>query len=135
MKNLFYKLSAKTLITLPLAMLVLVSFELSTQKAKTDMNSNEKLNTYVIEREIPNAGDMNSDELKAASKASNAVIDELKPGIEWKQSYVVDDKLYCVFKAQDTSLIMEHARRADVPANSIRPVSAIIDPSTANGSD
>lgn len=135
MKNLFYKSSAKTLITLPLAMLVLVSCDHSTQKAKTDMNSNDKLNTYVIEREIPNAGDMSSDELKAASKASNAVIDELKPGIEWKQSYVVGDKLYCVFKAQDTSLIMEHARRADVPANSIRPVSAIIDPSTANGSD
>lgn len=135
MKNLFYKLSAKTLITLPLAMLVLVSCDHSNQKTKTDMNSNDKLNTYVIEREIPNAGNMSSDELKAASQESNAVIDELKPNIEWEHSYVVDHKLYCVYKARDTSFIREHAKRAGVPANSIRRVSAIADPSTANGSD
>jgi hypothetical protein len=87
---------------------------------------------YVIEREIPGAGKMSPDELKAASQQSNKVIAELGPDLHWLTSYVTDDKLYCVYVAPDTDVIEEHGRCGGFPVTSISMVSAVIDPSTGH---
>ncbi len=101
------------------------------QNKETVMKNTDKMPTFVIEREIENVGSSTDEELKANSKKSNSVIEELGTDIRWQHSYVVDDKLYCVYQARDESLIKEHARRAGVPANTISRVSAVIDPHTA----
>lgn len=87
---------------------------------------------YVIERDIPGAGSMTEDELRAAAENSNTVIRELGPDVQWIESYVTDDKLYCVFMGSDPDIILEHARCADVPADRISQVRTVIDPSTAD---
>ncbi len=86
---------------------------------------------YLIEREIPGAGNMSGDELRDASKQSNQVLAELGPDIEWVQSYVAGDKIYCVYNAPSEDLIRSHSEKSGFPANKITPVSAVIDPSTA----
>jgi hypothetical protein len=86
---------------------------------------------YVIEREIPGAGKMNPQELRAVSEKSVGVLQELGPKIQWVQSYVTDDKIYCVYNAPSPDLIEEHARCGGFPANRISRVSAVIDPTTA----
>ncbi|HAM02961.1 MAG TPA: DUF4242 domain-containing protein [Acidimicrobiaceae bacterium] len=85
---------------------------------------------YVIERELPGAGKLSGAELQAISEKSNKVLGELGPDIRWLQSYVTDDKIYCVYVAPDKDIIEEHARCGGFPANSISQVSAVIDPST-----
>jgi hypothetical protein len=87
---------------------------------------------YVIEREIPGAGDMSAEDLAAASRKSNQVLAQLGPEISWLTSYVTDDKLYCVYVAPDKDIIEEHARCGGFPANRISEVSAVIDPSTGD---
>lgn len=86
---------------------------------------------YVIEREIPGAGKMTPQELRAVSEKSVGVLRELGPEIQWVQSYVVDDKIYCVYNAPSPAEIEEHARCGGFPANRISRVRAIIDPTTA----
>lgn len=86
---------------------------------------------YLIEREIPGAGSMSADQLRDASKHSNAVLTELGPEIQWVHSYVAGDKIYCVYNAPSEDLIRSHADKSGFPANRITPVSAVIDPSTA----
>ncbi|MEO7243514.1 MAG: DUF4242 domain-containing protein [Variovorax sp.] len=86
---------------------------------------------YLIEREIAGAGKMSGDQLRDASKHSNDVVAELGPEIEWVQSYVAGDKIYCVYNASSEDLIRSHAEKSGFPANKITPVSAVIDPSTA----
>ena len=90
------------------------------------------MKTYVIEREIPNAGKLTAQELKGISQKSCSVLEEMGSQIEWQQSYVTGDKLYCVYNAQNEELIKEHAKRGGFPANSIVEVSSIISPATAN---
>jgi hypothetical protein len=85
---------------------------------------------YVVEREIPNAGKLSSDELRAISQKSCSVLRNLGPQIQWVQSYVTDNKIYCVYIAPDRKLIEEHARQGGFPADSISQVKAIIDPTT-----
>lgn len=85
---------------------------------------------FVIEREVPGAGRMAPEELRGISEKSNAVLAELGSDIQWVQSYVTGDKLFCVYNARDTSLIQEHARRGGFPCNQIREVRAVIDPVT-----
>jgi hypothetical protein len=87
---------------------------------------------YVIERELPGAGDLSASELQAISEKSNKVLGELGPEIHWLTSYVTDDKIYCVYVAPDKDIIEEHARCGGFPANRITPVSAVIDPSTGD---
>lgn len=99
-------------------------------KKEDNMKNGKEMSMYVIERDIKDVGSSTPEELQAASRKSNAVIDELKPDILWEQSYVVDNKLYCVYKATDESLIKEHAKKAGVPANSIKKVSVVINPET-----
>ena len=86
---------------------------------------------FVIEREIPGLGNMSDGEIREASRKSVAVLKELGPEIQWLQSYVTGDKLYCVYLAPDESLIREHAKRGGFPANRISAVRRLIDPTTA----
>ena len=86
---------------------------------------------FVIEREIPGIGNMSDAEIREAARRSVAVLKELGPEIQWLQSYVTGDKLYCVYLAPDETLIREHAKRGGFPANRISAVRRLIDPSTA----
>jgi hypothetical protein len=85
---------------------------------------------YVIERELPGAGKLTADELRDISAKSNKVLSNLGPEIRWLQSYVAEDKIYCVYVAPDEDILFEHARCGGFPANKVTVVSAVIDPST-----
>ena len=85
---------------------------------------------YVIERELPGAGQLTASELQGISQKSNQVLCDLGPEIRWLQSYVTDDKLYCVYVAPDEDIILEHARCGGFPADRVTRVSAMIDPSS-----
>lgn len=87
---------------------------------------------YVIERELPGAGKLSTDELNAISQKSNQVLASLGHDINWLTSYVTDDKIYCVYTAPDPDIILEHARCGGFPADRISMVSAVIDPSTGD---
>jgi Protein of unknown function (DUF4242) len=86
---------------------------------------------YVIEREIPGAGKLSQEQLQAISQKSCAVLSNLGPRIQWIESYVMDDKIYCVYIAPNEDLIREHARQGGFPANRISEVRTVIDPTTA----
>jgi hypothetical protein len=87
---------------------------------------------FVIEREIPNVGDMTESELRAAAQKSVSVLKAMGPEIQWLHSYVTGNKIYCVYLAPDEVAIQEHARRAGLPANRISAVRKLINPSTAD---
>lgn len=87
---------------------------------------------FVIERALPGAGQLAPRQLSAVAAKSNAVLDELGSGIQWVQTYVTDDRLFCVYNSESEELIREHARRGDFPCDSVRPVGAIIDPVTGD---
>jgi hypothetical protein len=89
------------------------------------------MKTYVIEREIAGAAALNGEQLKAISQKSCSVLTEMGPGIQWLQSYVAGDKIYCVYKAENEELIREHAKKGGFPANKITEVANIISPATA----
>ncbi len=86
---------------------------------------------FIIERTVPGAGGMSQTQLAELARASNDVLSDLGPSIQWVQSHVVDDKIYCVYVAPDADIIREHARCGGFPADSIRRVEAVIDPTTA----
>jgi hypothetical protein len=86
---------------------------------------------YVIEREIPGAGKFSAAELKAISQKSCGVLGKMGPQIQWINSYVVDDKIYCVYIAPNEQMVREHAKQGGFPANKVSEVKAIIDPVTA----
>lgn len=87
---------------------------------------------YLIERELPGAAKLSTEEIRAISQKSNKVIAELGSDIRWLTSYVTDDKIYCVYVAPDTDIIEEHARCGGFPANHITEVARVIDPSTGD---
>ncbi len=86
---------------------------------------------FIIERNIPNAGALSSDKLKAISQKSNEVLCKLGTDIQWVHSYVAGDKIYCIYIAPNEELIREHARLGGFPANSITQIANIIEPLTA----
>jgi hypothetical protein len=86
---------------------------------------------YVIERTLPGAGKLSDRDLKALSIKSRGVLYEMGPEINWVESFVTDDKIYCVYVAPDAEVIREHARRGGFPADSVSEVHAIIGPTTA----
>jgi hypothetical protein len=88
---------------------------------------------YVIERELPGAGRLSAGELQAISQKSCGVLNELGPQIQWVESYVTDDKVYCVYIAPSEQMIREHASRGGFPANRIAQVRTVISPTTAEG--
>ncbi len=86
---------------------------------------------YVIERTIPGAGKFSAEMLQGISAKSVGVIKDLGPGMEWVHSYVTDDKIYCVYNANDADIIREHARCGGFPADVVAQVATVIDPTTA----
>ena len=88
---------------------------------------------YVIEREIPGAGKLSPAEIQAVSQKSCSVLNKLGPQIQWIESYVTDDKIYCVYIAPNAEMIKEHARQGGFPANRISQVKRMIDPTSAEG--
>lgn len=86
---------------------------------------------YVIERELTGAGQLTDDQLQGISRTSCAVLHDLGPDIQWVQSYVTGDKIYCVYLAPNEDIIYEHARRGGFPANRVSEVARMIDPTTA----
>ena len=86
---------------------------------------------FVIERNIPNAGKLSAKELQAISQKSCSVLNKLGPQIQWVQSYVTNDKIYCVYVAPNEQMVREHAKQGGFPANSVARVMTVIDPTTA----
>jgi hypothetical protein len=86
---------------------------------------------YVIERDLPGAGDLSPEQLQAVSQKSCSVLNDLGPQIQWEHSYVTADKIYCVYRADNEELIRRHAAQGGFPASRISEVKTIIDPTTA----
>jgi cell division inhibitor SulA len=86
---------------------------------------------FVIEREIPGAGNLKLQELQAISQKSCGVLKNLGPQVQWLESYVTQDKIYCVYIAPDEAMVREHARQGGFPANKVSEIKTIIDPTTA----
>jgi Nickel responsive protein SCO4226-like len=86
---------------------------------------------YVIEREIPGAGDLSRQDLQAVSQKSCTVLQNLGPQIQWVQSYVTGDKIYCIYIAPSEDMIRAHAQQGGFPANRISEIKSVIDPTTA----
>lgn len=101
------------------------------QNSKVTQTSNKTMKTYVIERDIPGAGKFTQEKLKAISQTSCTVLTAMGPSIEWLHSYVTEDKIFCVYKAENIELIKEHAKRGGFPANAIYEVDDVISPATA----
>ncbi len=120
---------------LPFTVLLLFAFttmHAQQKEIQTTTNNEDIMKTYVIERIIPGAGDLTTEQLKGISQTSCKVLEEMGPTIEWQHSYVTGDKVYCVYKAENKSLIEEHAKKGKFPANSISEVATTIGPQTAN---
>lgn len=93
--------------------------------------NNTTMKTYLIEREIPNAGQLTQEELKGISQKSCSVLKEMGPKIQWVHSYVTGNKIYCIYRAESEEQIREHAQRGGFPANKIVEVNTMISPATA----
>jgi hypothetical protein len=120
-------------------LLAIVLFTGMTAMAQTKPTNNSsstsfdstKMKTYLIERDIPNAGKLTPDQLKAISQKSCSVLQHMGPQIQWIQSYVTDNKIFCVYKAENEDLIREHAKEGGFPANIITEIATTISPATA----
>jgi hypothetical protein len=86
---------------------------------------------FVIEREIPGAGSFSADQIQAIAQKSCSVLNKLGPQIQWLQSYVTDNRIYCVYIAPNEEMVREHARQGGFPANSVAQVRRVIDPTTS----
>ncbi len=85
---------------------------------------------YIIEREIEGAGNLTSDELAGISKKSCSILNSMGPTIQWVQSYVTDNKVYCVYIAPNEEMVRDHAKQGEFPANKISEIKTLIDPTT-----
>ena len=127
----------KTSVTMTLLSLILMFGSLTayTQTASISKTKNEKsmktMNTYVIEREIPNAGNLTAADLRGIAQKSCSVLKELGPDIEWVQSYVTDNKIFCIYKAENEAILRTHAMKGGFPINSVHLLSTVISPATA----
>jgi uncharacterized protein DUF4242 len=99
-------------------------------KDSSSKSNSTTMKTYLIERDIPNAGQLTPEQLKAISQKSNSVLQHMGPQIQWIQSYVTGDKIFCVYKAENEDLIREHAKEGGFPANVITEISTTISPAT-----
>ncbi len=88
---------------------------------------------YIIERELPGAGQLGDDQFQGISQKSCQVLTELGPQIQWVESFVTDDKIYCVYIAPNKEMVMEHAQKGGFPANQVSQVRRVIDPTSAEG--
>jgi len=99
-------------------------------QSKTD-NKNPELKTYLIERDIPGAGQLQPADLKGISQKSCSVLKEMGPGIVWLQSYVTGNKIFCVYQAENEALLKEHAKKGGFPVTAVTEISSTICPKTA----
>src|SRR5580704_11136586 len=109
-------------------------FSMAQTSAAPDNSKTSKsttMKTYLIERDIPGAGNLTPDQLKSISQKSCSVLKEMGPQIQWIQSYVTGNKIYCVYKAENEDLIREHAKKGGFPANVITEITTVISPATA----
>ena len=122
-------------ITLLLAIVLFTSMtamaQTTTVKDSSSKSNSAKMKTYLIERDIPNAGKLTPEQLKAISQKSCSVLQHMGPQIQWIQSYVTGDKIFCVYKAENEDLIREHAKEGGFPANVITEIATTISPATA----
>ena len=86
---------------------------------------------FVIEREMPGIGSAEREQFRQAAQKSNGVLAELGPDVQWVESYVTDDKIFCVYVAKDEAIVRKHAELAGFPANKVSEVKRVIDPTTA----
>jgi len=86
---------------------------------------------YLIERELPGAGELSQEQLRGISQKSCSVLNKLGPQIQWIQSYVTGDKIYCVYRAPNEEMVREHAKQGGFPANKVSEITTVIDPTTA----
>jgi hypothetical protein len=119
-----------------LLMLMLVSVAAIAQQASAKQKNEKKkstktMNTYVIEREIPEAGNLNAADLQGISQKSCSVLKELGPEIEWVQSYVTDNKIFCIYRAENEEILRTHAEKGGFPINAVHKLSTMISPATA----
>jgi Protein of unknown function (DUF4242) len=98
---------------------------------KSISSTNENMPKYIIEREIAGAGKLTLEQLQGISQKSCGILKKLGPQIQWLESYVTDDKVYCVYIAPDEATVREHAKQGGFPANRVSEVKRIIDPTTA----
>ena len=103
----------------------------STKNKQAEIMKTKTLNTSVIEREIPNAGQFTAEDLQGISQKSCAVLKELGTGIEWVESYVTDSKIFCVYRAESEEILRTHAMKGGFPINKINLLSTKISPATA----
>ncbi|MEP6611641.1 MAG: DUF4242 domain-containing protein [Mucilaginibacter sp.] len=103
----------------------------TTVKDTSSKFNSAKMKTYLIERDIPNAGKLTPEQLKAISQKSCSVLQNMGPQIQWLQSYVTGDKIFCVYKAENEDLIREHAKQGGFPANVITEIATTFSPATA----
>ena len=86
------------------------------------------LKKFIIERNIPGVGRSSEEQMREMAQKSNSVLADLGPSVQWRESYVTDDKIYCVYMAENKDLVKEHAKKAGFPADKISEVSAVMDP-------
>lgn len=116
-------------------LIISILFTALQTKAQTGNASNTKntstMKTYVIERNIPGAGEFTPEKLKSIAQTSCAVLRDLGPGIQWIQSYVTENKIFCIYKAESVELLKEHAQKGGFPINAVYEVDNVISPATA----
>jgi hypothetical protein len=119
-----------------IAIMLFTGYATMAQKATVSNNlkttTTTEMKTYLIEREIPGAGQLTPEQLKSISQTSCTVLKEMGPRIQWIHSYVTGNKIYCIYKAENAELIREHAKKGGFPANSIIEISTVISPATAD---
>ncbi len=130
-------MKTRQMIFLMVGVLLALSLVALSQTAKNDKNkpeesmNNKNMNTYVIEREIPDAGKLNAEQLQGISQKSCTVLTELGPEIQWVHSYVTDNKIFCIYRAENEQILRTHAQKGGFPINKINKVSTVISPKTA----
>lgn len=114
-----------------IAALLLFCFVANAQSSGTKAKSEAGMKTYLIERDIPGASTLSPADLKGISQKSCTVLKEMGPRIQWQQSYVVGNKIYCVYKAENPELLREHAKKGGFPITNITEIASVISPATA----
>jgi len=126
----------KNLFSMSLMVLSLTLFSMSNATAQNSNNTTNKnqpeLKTYLIERDIPGAGQLSANDLKGISQKSCTVLKEMGPNISWVQSYVTGNKIFCVYRAENETLLREHAKKGGFPITSITEINNTISPKTAD---
>lgn len=115
-------------------LVMLAFFMATTAWAQNEVKTNQKetaMKTYVIERNVPGAGNLTAEELKAISQTSCGVLKNMGDGIVWDHSYVVGDKIFCIYQAQNEELVREHGAKGGFPVDAVYEVKNIISPATA----